>query len=345
MLKKLLFGEPKRHLPLQIDITNACNLRCKHCYHAHHKNDGAIGLEDWKNILNQYRALIKKLNYKPMVQICGGEPTLSPLLPKIISYLLEWGDEKPEVVILTNGTLTSKLDWELLEKYQDILFQVSLDGPDAKRHNIIRGPGSFEKAALGIQTLKKKGFGVITLATLSKRTSPWIEDFFKLSQNLGLDGVGFTRLIVEGQAENMVSSDEDRPLEPLELKEAYEQILFCSAKYEVKTRYSNPLFHLIHKNVGANGKFFEGVIVNYQGYILASSRVDLKLGHALKDGIEKIYFQNQILKDLRQRKIEGCGTCKDFSVCGGDRNAAFAHSGNFLGKDPGCWKHLQPQVS
>ncbi len=26
-----------RYLPLQIDITNACNLRCKHCYHPHHE--------------------------------------------------------------------------------------------------------------------------------------------------------------------------------------------------------------------------------------------------------------------------------------------------------------------
>ena len=73
-----------RFLPIQLDITNACNLRCVHCYHPHHKNDGALSLNEWKEILSQYKALIEKMKFRPSVVICGGEPLVSPLLWPIL---------------------------------------------------------------------------------------------------------------------------------------------------------------------------------------------------------------------------------------------------------------------
>ncbi len=75
LLKKINID---RYLPIQLDITNLCNLRCVHCYHPHHKNEGAISLDDWKAILRQYKALINKMHYRASVVICGGEPLTSP---------------------------------------------------------------------------------------------------------------------------------------------------------------------------------------------------------------------------------------------------------------------------
>ena len=59
----------QRFLTIQLDITNACNLKCIHCYHPHHQNDGAMSYEGWLNILDQY--LIPKLSNSCTVKLGG----------------------------------------------------------------------------------------------------------------------------------------------------------------------------------------------------------------------------------------------------------------------------------
>ncbi len=52
---------------------------------------------------------------------------------------------------------------------------------------------------------------------------------------------------------------------------------------------------------------------------------------------------DQALKAIRKGKVEICGECPFYLQCGGDRNSAYAHSGNYLGLDPGCWLHAEKQ--
>ncbi|MGZ3774080.1 MAG: radical SAM protein [Pseudobdellovibrionaceae bacterium] len=78
-----------RRLPMQIDITNACNLKCTHCYHSHHKNDNSLSFEQWAKIIDDYFNLINRLKYKPMIIICGGEPTISPHFNRILKYIAD----------------------------------------------------------------------------------------------------------------------------------------------------------------------------------------------------------------------------------------------------------------
>ena len=73
-----------RYLPVQLDITNVCNLRCAHCYHPHHRNEGAVGIAEWITILEQYFSMIARLRYRPYILLCGGEPALSPHFPMIL---------------------------------------------------------------------------------------------------------------------------------------------------------------------------------------------------------------------------------------------------------------------
>jgi MoaA/NifB/PqqE/SkfB family radical SAM enzyme len=46
------FGN-ERYLSMQIDITNACNISCTHCYHPNHKNENALSLNQWFDVINQ----------------------------------------------------------------------------------------------------------------------------------------------------------------------------------------------------------------------------------------------------------------------------------------------------
>jgi radical SAM protein with 4Fe4S-binding SPASM domain len=99
--------------------------------------------------------------------------------------------------------------------------------------------------------------------------------------------------------------------------------------------------HLIQQGLGRSGRFFEGLVVDHQGNILASSRSRLKLGHVFKEGLTGVFYENPILKSIRKGQIEKCGECKFSKICGGDRNAAYASTGNYLGPDPGCWLGIQ----
>lgn len=333
LLKKINID---RYLPLQLDITNLCNLRCIHCYHPHHKNEGAISLADWKLILDQYKKLISKMHYRPWVMICGGEPLVSPFLFPILDFIQS---ELPssKVSILTNGTLIGTQTIEKLKNYKNLNFQVSLDGPDSNRHDIIRGQGNFHKAMSGIDLLIKNGFDVNVLSVLTKNTSLWVEDFFKLAKAKKFQSMNFVRFIPEGYGRRLLESSEDEPLIGLELKNVYQKIIHFMVKYQVKSKTQAPLFNLIIPGLGRSGRFWEGIVVDYQGFVVASSRSRLKLGHALTDGIENIFLNHDIFKSLRKGNVESCGKCPHFNVCGGDRNAAFAATGNFLGVDPACW--------
>ena len=327
-----------RFLPLQIDITNFCNLRCVHCYHPHHKNEGAISLDDWKTILTQHRDLTSKMNYRPSIVICGGEPLISPYLEPLLEFIDSEMPSAP-ISILTNGTLVNEARARQLAKYKRLRFQVSLDGPDAARHDLIRGNGNFVRALAGIRILKSFGFTVNVLSVLSEKTAPWMEDFFQLATAEDFSSVNFVRFVPEGYGRRRLEAHEDRPLLGEDLKSAYENLIHFAAKYQVHSHTQGPLFELLAPGLGRSGRFWESIVVDYQGFVVASSRSKLRLGHAIHDGLEQIFVRNEIYRSLRSAKVKGCGTCSLYAVCGGDRNAAYAATDDFLGKDPGCWKH------
>jgi MoaA/NifB/PqqE/SkfB family radical SAM enzyme len=327
-----------RFLPMQIDITNACNLRCVHCYHPHHKNDGALSIEDWKRILLQYKSLIQKMSYRPAIVICGGEPLVSPLLLPLLDFIKS-EMASSTISVLSNGTLVTPALAMKLKKFENLRFQISLDGPDADRHDSIRGRGNFTKALAGIRILKSQGFEVSVLSVLSQKTAPWMEDFFKLAKSEQFKSMNFIRFVPEGYGRKLLDTTEDQPLLGLALKESYEKLIRLMSKYRVSSRTQGPLFELVAPGLGRSGRFWESIVVDYQGFVIASSRSKLRLGSALHDGLEELFLSHEIYRSLRSGKVDGCGTCSLFTVCGGDRNAAYAATGNFLGMDPGCWKN------
>jgi radical SAM protein with 4Fe4S-binding SPASM domain len=338
--KLLKFIGLKRPLPLQLDLTNACNLSCKHCYHDHHKNSGNLETADYLAVLRQYNNVIRAMGYSGDVLLCGGEPLLSKHLPFVLKEIAE---KYPQfrVGILTNGTVVQTLSpstQALFKRLKRVDFQVSLDGPNAESHDLIRGIGSFDRAIQGIRFLQRSGFSVHILSVLSSRTTVQIEYFFKLARELSINSLGFTRFIPVGIGKNIqTSSRHEKTLLGHALKQAYQQILICSARYKVRTNLNLPLMNLILPGLGRSGRFFEGIVIDYQGYILASSRSRIKLGHIAKEGLATVLMNHTVFKTLRSPDKMGCGSCTQFKVCGGDRNVAYALTGNYFAKDPGCW--------
>lgn len=332
----LRFIDVGRPLAIQMDITNYCNLRCIHCYHPHHRNDGAIALSDWIKILDEYEALRKRMGFKPLLILCGGEPLLSPILTPLITRARSL-DKDYRIMVLTNGTLVDRFDFGRLPPLGTLSFQVSLDGARSESHDQVRGKGSFDKSEKGVRRLIELGYPVTLQCVLSKRNAEDIADFFRTALNWGASEMKFTRLIKAGHAESMVANQLDAPLTPNELKLAYGSILKESVLSGVKTSCDLPLMHLLHPSLGSSGRFWEAIVIDHKGNLLASSRTRIELGNVLREGLAPLFLNSPLLKAIRSKKVDTCGKCQFYRRCGGDRNAAYAETGNYLGPDPGCW--------
>ncbi len=325
---------------LQIDITNACNLACTHCYLPHHKNSGALTFPDWCRVIDQYHDLLTKLHMQADIVICGGEPLLAPFLFPLVEYIRERFPDC-EICILTNGILVTAEIAKEMKKWS-LTAQVSIDGPDEARHDLFRGAGSLEKTLKGCELLYETGVPFHHLAVLSKRTSAWISDFFDVAKKTGATKMNFVRLVAFGHAEALAASGADRPLKGLPLKQALTDVLTLSREKGVETNTDQSLFHLIEPGLGSpNNIGFSGLVVDYQGRIKVSSRVPSCIGHVFEEGLEKLFFEHPVMQKLRRGEIEGCGTCPDLKKCRGDRNASFESFGHFFGPDEGCFRGLE----
>lgn len=329
-----------RFLSMQIDITNFCNLSCKHCYHPNHSNKNAITLNDWIGIIDEYELILKKLNAKAHIIICGGEPFTSPYLVLILENLLN-RKTKFHLTILTNGTLVDRIDLAIFNKFPKVEFQISLDGPNADIHDSFRGNGNFAKAMNGISLLKKLKFELILQATLTKNNSQAIPQFFDLAKFLHVNYMNFTRLVTVGAAKKLVDEKFDQTLKPFELKAAYENIILHSARTEIRTNTEEPLMNLIHPALGKKQRFHEGIVIDYQGNLLASSRSRVIIGSVLNKNLDNLFFGHGLRRKFKKDEVEECSQCPHFKYCGGDRNASFAEYDDFFKKDPGCWINIK----
>jgi len=95
-------------------------------------------------------------------QFCftGGEPFVNIEMIAILDYALQF---RP-CLVLTNGTSPLRKQmkeiYALADKPNPLKFRVSLDFPDAERHDEGRGGGSFDLAVDSLKKLHRAGFAV-----------------------------------------------------------------------------------------------------------------------------------------------------------------------------------------
>lgn len=321
---------------IQFDLTNACNLTCEHCYHPHHKNSGALNYDQWLLVLGQYEKLLRKMKMQPDVSICGGEPFLSPFLfPFLHEIRKRFGN--CDLHILTNGT---RFTPEIIEKLKplNVDIQISIDGPDALRHDFIRGHGAFDLTMKGCEMLRSVAQSFYFQTVLGSRSAAWIEDYFELARNQSAQAMNFVRLVAEGQANQLIKNQTDSPLLGQELKNAMERILEVSRYFEIPTNNNGPLWGLLEEGLGGFSDIgINTIVVGYRGEFKPSSRLPLVLGNVLDEGLEDLYLSHPVMRQLRDGKIDTCGSCEHFHMCRGNRNASYVEYGHLFGPDPGCW--------
>jgi len=137
---------------LELQITNRCNLRCRHCYLGPARPVD-LSLAQVREALEQF-VRIQGLR----LLVSGGEPLLHPMFREVNGLLRGVG---VRVVLLSNGTL---IDEHVARNLTAQEVQVSLDGM-RDGHEILRGTGSFDRVMAAIRYLIEAG-KTVSVATM-----------------------------------------------------------------------------------------------------------------------------------------------------------------------------------
>ena len=132
---------------LELQITDRCNLRCRHCYIGQRK-DNELSLSRIKKVLNEFEEM-----QGLRVLITGGEPLLHSRFAEINGMLPRFFLRK---ILFTNGLLLNK---KILKNLNVDEIQISIDGLE-KAHDSLRGIGSFKKAIEAVKSAIDTGFEV-----------------------------------------------------------------------------------------------------------------------------------------------------------------------------------------
>ena len=149
---------------LNIYLTQACNLRCKHCFMLSGvKLKNEMTADQWKNVLKDFKSIGGEY-----VTFTGGEALMNPDFEDIVKYASSIG---LSVTILSNGVLwTDKLIDSLYGHVSEI--QISLDGINEQTNASVRGKGVFNKVVENIIKIANRGYrtSVATTFTLENLT-------------------------------------------------------------------------------------------------------------------------------------------------------------------------------
>jgi SynChlorMet cassette radical SAM/SPASM protein ScmE len=190
-------GDLSAPLNVFLDLTNRCNLQCRHCLAtAGKKLDNELTTEEWL-------ALIQRLGELKVfkVTVTGGEPLLHPEVFRLLGELDSLG------IVMRLNTNATLVDDEVAERLASLKWlrslNVSLDGSSAAVHDQLRGPGAFDRALPGIKALVRHGLRVGATAVVSKLNAHDLEGVARLAQELGLSHIALNNLSPGGRtAEN-----------------------------------------------------------------------------------------------------------------------------------------------
>jgi MoaA/NifB/PqqE/SkfB family radical SAM enzyme len=159
---------------LLLNISNKCNLACRHCYLGNPENS-EMDIEIFENAVSQFETMggLK-------LMISGGEPLLHSRFWEFMEILSSY---ELRVEVLSNGTLIDEETARKLSGYAHEV-QVSIDG--IYSHEMLRGKGSYARSMAGISNLIKSGLPVSIATMIHRFNVNEFEEMEKLFLSLGI---------------------------------------------------------------------------------------------------------------------------------------------------------------
>ena len=169
---------------LAINLTDACQLKCKHCYNQDvSRKNKFMTYDEFVFLFNKHQNLQNTFNgFVCNIQnifLSGGEVTLNPHLFDILLFLYK---NNINVYIATNGIQIPYNIINLMHQYKNQTHvQISIDGLK-ETHEFIRGEGTYDKSVATINKLIELGFDVRANTVINSLN---YKDYPKLKNKFG----------------------------------------------------------------------------------------------------------------------------------------------------------------
>ena len=183
------------------NITNRCNLKCRHCYaHAKTKADeNELTTAEGKKLIDDLAAF-----KAPVILFSGGEPLMREDLPELAAYAISKG---MRAVISTNGTLIDKEKAAVLKEIGLSYVGISLDGGRDINDSFRGMKGAFDDAMQGIENCRRAGIKVGLRFTINKFNVDEVPEMFDIVEKHDIPRICFYHLVYAGRGSDMIESD------------------------------------------------------------------------------------------------------------------------------------------
>ena len=334
------------------NITNACNLFCKHCYSsANIHRDNEVSVEK----IEEQIPFLKKAGVKVVI-ISGGEP----LIREDIFEIAEIFNRNGFITTLsTNGLL---IDEKNIDKIKESFSYVgiSIDG-DEETHDRFRGmKGAFKKSLNSIRLVRDAGIKVGIRFTLTSATEKSLPFIFELAEREKIPKVYISHLVYSGRGRFLNQIDKSRYIEVVKfiISKAFEYVEnnipidIVSGNNEADAVILYEFFkerfpeksEVMYKNLlrwGGNQAGVRIFDIDYMGNVKPDTYFPYILGNIYEKNFYDIVSSNSFIEKLKEhpRKIKGkCERCEYIKICNGNsRSRAYAVYGDYFAEDPDCY--------
>ncbi len=325
---------------IQWHITNHCQLRCRHCYQDFFSPQEDLDWPGLRQVADNVLRSLREQKQVACINLTGGEPFLKSELWPLLEHL----SQQPEVIelgIITNGLLLNEEIAARISLYPKInQLKVSLDGPDPKTNDFLRGPGIFQKIVKNLIRFEQvASLPIYIMFTIMQRNFRTIPSLIKLAQELQAAGLILERFIPWGQGKELFTE----VLNKEQWREFLQMLSSIMAIPETDLQGPYQAFQINFQNDepmlwGAPcvlGK--DGFCIMPDGQVYPCRRFPIPIGHLRYESLHQIWKNSSLLQDLhRKENLQGkCRTCP-LKDCRGCRSLALALTGNYFAEDPHC---------
>ncbi len=292
---------------IHIEIANACNERCVHCYIPHEYKTNTINSELFYKIIDD-GSLMNIIH----VTLSGGEPLLHK---DIICFLEKCRKADLSVNVLSNLTMLTDNIIAEMKRNPLLSVQTSIYSMDSDIHDSITNlSGSLEKTIAGIRRLQAAKIPIQISCPIMKQNRESFVDVIRWGHDnniaVAIEPVIFASYDHTGNnLRNRLSLKEIAQAIDLELNEGYAEALLASAKEKESLLADDPICSICRYSfcVSVTGDVYP--CVGWQTNIL---------GNLKKQSLQDIWVNSSKKKCLRQIKRKDfpkCVNCKDRGYC------------------------------
>lgn len=192
------------------EVTNQCNLRCKHCLPASGPaRDRELTSDEALAALESFQAAgVSRVNFT------GGEPFIRKDFLNILEQTVALG---MRAAVITNATLLQVSTLNIVKRL-GVELGISLDGADETTNDAIRGRGSFRRAIEAFKQCREAGIPTTLYVTVTAANAHQVEALAALAKAYVCRGIHFNEVTIAGRAisfsDELALSEEQRAALP-----------------------------------------------------------------------------------------------------------------------------------